>query len=95
MVNLKTKTEDLGKDSSFVAFARSQDTISSAFQEQAPVEEAINAPSLIFLDTRIIFMVELLETYPAHLFPKLLAQNNHHESIYWWGAPIGSKKQEN
>ena len=56
VVNLKTKTKGLGKDNSFVAFAQRQDIISSAFQKQDPRQEAVNSPSFILLDTRIIFM---------------------------------------
>ena len=56
VVNLKTKAKGLGKDNSFVAFAQRQDIISSAFQKQDPGQEAVNAPSLLSLDTGIIFM---------------------------------------
>ena len=56
VVNLKTKAKGLGKDNSFMAFAQRQDFISSAFQKQDSSQEAVNAPSLILLDTGIIFM---------------------------------------
>lgn len=55
VLKLKTKTKGLGKDSSFVTFARSQDVISSALQKQASITAAINAPSFTLLDTNIIF----------------------------------------